>query len=105
MKFFKTTVLGVGPFCVEFDDGEIVTTRDESRQRLIGAAPDMLTALKLVMKLMEDGKLVRDIASDARPDWAMEAMGLVRDLQTVQTAIFKAEGYQAEAIRLGRGRA
>lgn len=37
-KMFKTTVAGIGPFCVEFEDGEIVTTRSEARQKLIHAA-------------------------------------------------------------------
>jgi hypothetical protein len=46
MKLFQTTVRGVGPYCVEFDDGEIVTTRTAERQALIGAAEDMLAALK-----------------------------------------------------------
>jgi hypothetical protein len=45
-KMSKTTVPGVGPFCVEFPDGEIVTTRSEERQRLLAAAPDLLAALK-----------------------------------------------------------
>lgn len=35
MKLFKTSVAGVGPFCVEFDDGEIIATRSEDRQRRI----------------------------------------------------------------------
>jgi hypothetical protein len=34
-KCFKTTVLGVGPYCVEFPDGEIITTRSEERQKAI----------------------------------------------------------------------
>lgn len=33
VKLFKTSVLGMGPFCIEFPDGEIVTTRSEHRQR------------------------------------------------------------------------
>jgi hypothetical protein len=50
---FKTTVTGVGPFCVEFDDGEIITTRTEARQRLIAAAPELLEALQGLLKLDE----------------------------------------------------
>ena len=40
-KMFKTTVSGIGPYCVEFDDGEIIHTRSEFRQRLIAAACDV----------------------------------------------------------------
>ena len=25
-KLFRTSIVGIGPFCVEFSDGEIVTT-------------------------------------------------------------------------------
>jgi hypothetical protein len=32
---FTTTVVGVGPFCVEFADGEIITTRNSERQNAI----------------------------------------------------------------------
>lgn len=34
-KVFKTTVVGVGPWCVEFSDGEIVTCRTEERAKVI----------------------------------------------------------------------
>ena len=46
-KLFLTTVLGIGPYCVEYADGEIVHTRSEDRQRLIAAAPEMLEALRI----------------------------------------------------------
>lgn len=35
MKVFKTTVLGMGPWCVEFPDGEIVTVKTEARANAI----------------------------------------------------------------------
>lgn len=38
VKLFKTTVLGVGPYCIEFPDGEIIHTRSEDRQLAIAAA-------------------------------------------------------------------
>lgn len=60
--------------------------------RLIAAAPELLAALKLVMAMLEDGRLVRDISKDGRPDYSMAMLALVRDLQTIQSAIFKAEG-------------
>jgi hypothetical protein len=44
-KLFKTTVKGIGPWCVEFVDGEIITSRDEQRARLIAATLDQQQAL------------------------------------------------------------
>ncbi len=52
-NLFKTDVLGIGPFCVEFDDGEIVTTRDEKRQHLIAAASDMYEVCKRAKELLQ----------------------------------------------------
>jgi len=43
---FTTTVAGVGPYCIEFADGEIITTRTEERQKLIAAAYLMANACK-----------------------------------------------------------
>ena len=37
-KKFRTDVLGIGPYCVEFSDGEIVSTRSQERQNLIANA-------------------------------------------------------------------
>lgn len=42
VKLFKTTVLGVGPFCIEFEDGEIIHVRTEERQKLIARAIEMI---------------------------------------------------------------
>jgi hypothetical protein len=44
-KMFKTTVTGIGPFCVEFGDGEIITTRSEARQKLLAASAELLPLL------------------------------------------------------------
>ena len=38
MKLFKTDVIGIGPFCIEFADGEIITTRSAERQQAIASA-------------------------------------------------------------------
>jgi hypothetical protein len=43
-NIFKTSVLGVGPWCVEFSDGEIVHCRTEERAKLIAAATELLSA-------------------------------------------------------------
>jgi hypothetical protein len=53
---FKTTVLGVGPWCVEFDDGEIVHCRTEERANLIAAAPKMYQWLDKIVE--EDGAVL-----------------------------------------------
>ena len=45
-KLFKTTILGIGPFCVEFADGEIICVYTEERQHLIAVAPELLCALR-----------------------------------------------------------
>lgn len=34
-RMFTTSILGMGPFCIEFEDGEIIQTRSEERQRQI----------------------------------------------------------------------
>jgi hypothetical protein len=52
-KEFKTTVAGVGPFCVEYADGEIVTMRHEELQHLLAAAPAMYEALHRAVTEME----------------------------------------------------
>ena len=52
-KEFKTTVAGVGPFCVEYADGEIVTMRHEELQHLLAAAPAMYDALHRAVTEME----------------------------------------------------
>lgn len=68
-----------------------VAVREENAA-LLAAAPDLLAACKLTLKLMDEGKLVRDISRDGSPGYAVEMLALVRDLQTIQSAILKAEG-------------
>lgn len=76
MKTFRTTILGIGPFCVEFDDGEIVHTRSEERQKLIAAAPAMKEALERIEKwdfdirgdcVADAQKLARAVLAKAKP--------------------------------------
>jgi hypothetical protein len=54
---FRTSVPGIGPYCVEFPDGEIVSTRSEERQDIIANAEQvkadrkaLLTALRMAQK-------------------------------------------------------
>ena len=59
--------------------------------RLFAAAPDMLAALKLIWQMFDDGRIVRNIVSDGKPDWALRMLEFTRELQTIQMAITKAE--------------
>jgi hypothetical protein len=52
-KTFKTTVTGLGPFCVEFDDGEIVTTRTFERQCLIAQALSRAKVCNEILEIMQ----------------------------------------------------
>jgi hypothetical protein len=42
MPIFKTTVAGLGPWCVDFADGEIVTCRTEARAKSIAGITEPL---------------------------------------------------------------
>lgn len=83
-KLFRTSVLGVGPYCVEFDDGEIITTRLESRQRLIAAAMDLLEALNCipVEAIFAGGLATNGVRVTLSPG----------TLQLMRAAVGKAEG-------------
>ncbi len=59
--------------------------------RLITAAPDLLAALKLIWSMFDDGRIVRNIANDGEPDWALKMLNFTRELQSIQKAIAKAE--------------
>lgn len=77
-----------------FGDGTGGHEAAEANARLIAAAPELLEACKWFMQALEDGRLVRDITKDARPDWAMQMLNLTRDLLKAQQAIAKAESEQ-----------
>jgi hypothetical protein len=79
IKTFKTTVLGVGPFCIEFPDDEIITTHSEERQRLISAASDLLEALKLFCDVNPSSLHINEVC---------------RRHSVARAAIAKAEGRQ-----------
>ncbi len=74
---------------------EIMGERPEiykANARLIAAAPELLEALKLIWQMFEDGRIVRNIANDHQPDWALKMLNFTRELQTIQLVIAKAEG-------------
>ena len=53
---------------------------------------ELLEALEAVLKLMDDGILVRDTRNDDDPAWAIKQFPLVLALQKSQAAIAKAKG-------------
>ncbi len=59
---------------------------------LIAAAPELLTALEGIMKLIDDGVLVRYTGCDGDPDFAMRQIPLVMVLKSAQLALSKAGG-------------
>lgn len=63
----------------------------EVNARLIAAAPDLLAALHTLWKMFEDGRIVRNISNDGKPDWALRMLTFTQELQTVQAAIDRAE--------------
>ena len=65
--------------------------QDEANARLIAAAPEMYEALRGMLKLIDDGMLVRDMSHDHESDWAMKQIPLVRTLQLAQAALAKTE--------------
>ena len=53
---------------------------------------ELLRCLKMMLRRIEDGTLVRDITRDAAPDWAMRMGEFVLELSEAQAAISRAEG-------------
>ena len=60
--------------------------------RAVNSHEHLVEALKGLFDMVRDGKLVRDIAGDAKPDWALSSMELVMKLSKAQQAIAEAEG-------------
>lgn len=58
--------------------------------RLIAAAPELLAGLVDMFALMDEGVLVRNIAQDGDPMWAVKAMSIVARLRAAQIATQKA---------------
>lgn len=79
-EIFKTTVVGVGPWCVEFVDGEIVTARTERRARLIAASSDLYDGCNALLGLLQlienrcDAELLEIIRTNHRVDEAKAAV-------------------------------
>ena len=68
-KTFKTSITGIGPFCIEFEDGEIISTRSLRRQKMIANMDAILKEMKYMIRFLDDGpyscekaqKLIRKI--------------------------------------------
>lgn len=59
--------------------------------RLQESHAEMLEALRGMLRLMDDGLLVRDISRDHEPGWAVRQMPLVMGIKRAQTALANAE--------------
>ncbi len=57
----------------------------------IKAASGLLAALKGIMSMIEEGKLVRSIRDDASPTFIMDQLPLVISLKSAAYAIQRAE--------------
>ena len=63
-KTFVTTISGLGPFCVEFADGEVITTHSKQRQAWIAGMEDLIAAAQVAYNYLnkipatfENGKI------------------------------------------------
>lgn len=86
---------GWGVVAVEPMRGRIdssISGMKEDDARLIAAAPELLEALKLVWEMFDDGRIVRNIANDGKPDWALKMLEFTQELSKIQAALAKAEG-------------
>lgn len=60
--------------------------------QLIAAAPELLSALKDIFKMIDERMICRDTSNDHLPIFSGMAMGLVTRLKFAHDAIAKAEG-------------
>ena len=64
----------------------------KANARLIAAAPELLDACQRLIKMMDEGLLVRDIRGDTEPGWAVKQLPLVMSVKAATEAIAKATG-------------
>ena len=73
-------------------DMERTNRAEDEIDRLREQRDELLTALKLVWSMFEDQRIVRNITNDHNPDWALRMLNFTRELQTIRSAILRAEG-------------
>jgi hypothetical protein len=81
----------------QFDDDE-----NTANALLIAAAPDLLYGAKRVLKLLDEGKIVRDITHDGGSDFALRALNVVADIKALMNAVDRAEYRPAEHLLDGK---
>ncbi len=52
---------------------------------------DLLAAVKLIWSMFDDGRIVRNISNDGKPDWALKILTFTRELQTIHAALIQAD--------------
>lgn len=70
-------------------DGEYLNSADV---HLIAAAPELLEACQGLIRMMDEGVLVRDISDDGESGWAIKQLPLVMAVKAATEAITKATG-------------
>lgn len=61
-------------------------------QTVLKERADLLAAIQLIWSMFDDGRIVRNIANDGKPDWALNMLNFTRELQSIQRAKTQAEG-------------
>ena len=59
-------------------------------KHIVDAAPNLLTSLQDILKLIDKGVLVRDISKDSLPGYFSTALQLVATLKKASDAVTKA---------------
>ena len=83
---------GVTKYALKNTMGAESDEEAQANARLIEAAPILLEGLKDLFRLLDEGKLVRDISNDHDPNWALNAADLVARLAKAKLAVADAEG-------------
>lgn len=78
-------------YCVAWTVDALKNGEDLANAHLFAAAPEMLSALKDIFRMLDEGILVRDISKDNLPEWAGLALGTVTRLKFAADATAKAE--------------
>lgn len=87
VKTFKTTVLGCGPHCIEFHNGEIVQVNTKENFNLIVQAVNSFEAMREVLE-----ELTRDIEAVGVKETGKEWPDLLVTYNKAKQALAAAEG-------------